>query len=230
MKNISISPENAKALDVWEKWKKQGVVISDRLAKLMIKFDEVEEHLTLQLQKNDGGLTPNEAFLASTAVEQVVNLQTIAPIIEKEEQVKRKQLEREREQVIIIHNKEHMPTIGDLTFNREDINGVITFCAQHETTCYLCRERKERLQKIQRMHPGHKPEIDELKKRLRGNGYHPVMLDRYKSRYDECADCRKEYDECTKTLEENPDLQEESTRRILLEKEEQPGPQPAQPQ
>jgi hypothetical protein len=147
MKTFSISPENKKAIDVWDKWKTQGVVIADRIAKLMIKYDEAEERAKLLLA-NDG-LSSNEAFLASEAVKEAATIIITNPAIRKQEELRMKRLADEEAESLRAHENWHSAVIRDLKFTK-DIDTLIKYLTEEEekSTCKLCREEKEKMEQI----------------------------------------------------------------------------------
>jgi hypothetical protein len=78
---------------------------------------------------------------------------------------------------------------------------------------------KERLEEKLRSHPGHVEEIEQELKRYHAH-VRPKVLEKYKSFYSECADCRQDYDKAMKILEEDCSTRQWYESR--LKEEEQP--------
>ena len=191
-----------KTKGIFEKWRREGLNISDRVCTLVDKYDEAEQKAILQLQ--NGGLTPNEAFLASEAVEELVNIQTVKPVLERQEkerrereqqelerqeQERREQLARERARIHHLHNTVHLEAYNKIP--EKDLAARLNFCMQNKDTCYHCAEEGTKVEGIINSHPGHKQQLEEAIEKAQGFKYSKSELEFYESHSDTCMDCKR---------------------------------------
>ena len=211
-KNFHINPNtHSKALEIWEKWRRNQVNVSERLSILIERYDEAEERVKLLLE--NGGLTSNEAFLANRAAEEAITTMPDS-IIKREEERRQKQLEKENAIAYETHMRDHRETIQNLKL-AGNVDGIIEFCEEYDSSCSLCREVKEKMERIKRSHFDHKAELEEAIKRGGSIKYSPILLDFYKSHYDDCLDCRERYDETVKEYQELTDKEKQEIQEII---------------